>query len=159
MQCVCDGFFIFFSICWWCRYLPEVHHILMSWLSLCIQIISCVSILFFFLFSFNMFKSREEFFIFIFFVLSEFSYLYQQSLCNARVAIVDLRDSVRDKRKMLQLMRQKLKLTTILKGQVRSRFKLHSVYAPQEHAASIHPPTHTHTHTQGTQKISGFFLR
>lgn len=42
----------------------------------------------------------------------------EQSLCNARVAIVDLRDSVRDKRKMLQLMRQKLKLTTILKGQI-----------------------------------------
>ena len=130
----------------------------MSWLSLCIQIISCVPILFF-LFSFNMFKSREEFLFYFIFILSEFSYLYQQSLCNARVAIVDLRDSVRDKRKMLQLMRQKLKLTTILKGQVRSRFKLHSGYAPQEHAASIHPPTHTHTHTHKGHKRFLVFLK
>lgn len=66
---------------------------------------------------------------------------------------MELRDSVRDKRKMLQLIRQMLKLTSILKGQVSVPKNL------------LHPFTHltchmyacTHIH-RGMKKDFGSFF-
>lgn len=45
-------------------------------------------------------------------------FLYQKNLWNAWITISELRDTVTKKRHRLQLLRQKLKLASILKGQV-----------------------------------------
>lgn len=44
--------------------------------------------------------------------------MFQKNLWNAWITISDLRDSVTKKRHRLQLLRQKLKLASILKEQV-----------------------------------------
>ena len=89
-----------------------------SWCPLvCFSFILHALALFFF-YNIYFFKCLSENYL-----VSEVSYsnffLAQKNLWNAWIAISKLRDSVTSKRMKLQWLRRKLKLTSILKGQVR----------------------------------------